>query len=163
MPDEIDAIIARMSEAQKRKLFAIGDGQPVEFALGQSGLFLIERGFAFVNELGARHLTDRGCAVRARLKENTDEQIKQAEALCEQMRELSKWLIANDVDMRLPDEAGDPAEAADTIAPAVSATLTAGQYQLDARLEIGSAVETTDPLYIVITEPATVTDGAGVP
>lgn len=50
-----------------------------------------------------------------------------------------------------------------TIPAAVSATLDAGQYQLDARLEIGSTVETTDPLFIVITEPATVTDGAGVP
>lgn len=58
---------------------------------------------------------------------------------------------------------GNPAGWTGTIAAAVSAALTAGQYQFDARLEIGAIVETTDPLYIVITEPATVTDGAGVP
>lgn len=57
----------KLTEAQKRKLLAIGDGQPVEFPLGQSGLFLIERGLAFVNELGARHLTDEGHAVRRAL------------------------------------------------------------------------------------------------
>ncbi|RKF23340.1 hypothetical protein D6851_02390 [Altericroceibacterium spongiae] len=66
-------IAAGLSEAQKRKLAAIGDGQPEEFALGQYGLFLIERGYAFVNELGARHLTDKGHAtLRAILKGEDD-------------------------------------------------------------------------------------------
>ncbi len=56
-----------LTQAQKNKLLAIGDGQPVEFPLHSSGLFLIERGYVFVNELGARHLTDLGHAVRAYL------------------------------------------------------------------------------------------------
>lgn len=58
---------------------------------------------------------------------------------------------------------GYPAGWTVTIAPAVTVALEAGQYQMDARLEISGTVETTDPIYIVITEPATVTDGAGVP
>ena len=53
----------RLTVAQRRKLRAIGNGQPAEFPLHASGLFLIERGFAFVNELGARHLTDKGHAM----------------------------------------------------------------------------------------------------
>ena len=68
MDDEVARIAGGLSEAQRRKLLAIGNGQPVEFALHASGLFLIERGFAFVNELGARHLTDEGHAVRAHLQ-----------------------------------------------------------------------------------------------
>ena len=63
-------IAASLTKAQRAKIMAIGDGQPVEFSLGQSGLFLIERGFAFENELGARHLTDLGHAVRTHLQEN---------------------------------------------------------------------------------------------
>ena len=57
-------IAAGLSEAQKAKLLAIGDGQPREFALGVAGFVLLRRGLAFVNDLGARHLTDEGHAVR---------------------------------------------------------------------------------------------------
>lgn len=74
MAPDLTALAAGLTEAQRRKILSIGDGQPVEFALGQSGLFLIERGFAFVNELGARHLTDLGHAVRTHLmKEQPDD------------------------------------------------------------------------------------------
>jgi hypothetical protein len=62
-------IAAKLTKAQRAKILAIGNGQPREFAWGQSGLFLIERGFAFENELGARHLTDKGHAVRAHLRD----------------------------------------------------------------------------------------------
>ena len=66
-----------MTGAQKRKLAAIGNGQPKEFPLGQSGLFLIERGFVFVNDLGARHLTDKGHEVlRTILRGEGNEQNK---------------------------------------------------------------------------------------
>lgn len=58
------ADIARaLSEAQRRMLIALENGQPKEFSLGLPGLALIDNGLAFVNELGARHLTDWGHAV----------------------------------------------------------------------------------------------------
>lgn len=58
------ADIARaLSEAQRRMLIALENSQPKEFSLGLPGLALIDNGLAFVNELGARHLTDRGHAV----------------------------------------------------------------------------------------------------
>ncbi len=58
----------RMTAAQKRKLLSIGNGQPAEYPLHASGLYLIERGMVFVNELGARRLTDFGQKVRAFLE-----------------------------------------------------------------------------------------------
>lgn len=67
--DDIDQIIAKMSASQQGKLFAIGNGRPREYALGQSGSALVRKGLAFVNELGARHLTDLGWAVRKQLEE----------------------------------------------------------------------------------------------
>lgn len=58
------ADIARaLSEAQRRKLIELENGQPREFSLGLPGLALVDNGLAFVNELGARHLTDFGHAV----------------------------------------------------------------------------------------------------
>lgn len=58
------AEIARaLSEAQRRMLIALENSQPKEFSLGLPGLALIDNGLAFVNELGVRHLTDRGRAV----------------------------------------------------------------------------------------------------
>ena len=65
--DRIGECVKRLTQAQKRKLLAIGDGQPKEFPWHSSGLFLIERGYAFENELGARHLTDLGHDVRKRI------------------------------------------------------------------------------------------------
>ena len=62
-------IAAGLTGAQKRKIVAIGNGQPREFALGVTGFALLRFGLAFVNELGARHLTDDGHAVRAILQE----------------------------------------------------------------------------------------------
>lgn len=50
-----------------------------------------------------------------------------------------------------------------TIEPATSTTLEAGEYLADARITIGTGVETTEGVIIRIYEPATVTDGAGVP
>lgn len=64
-----EQIADSLADAQRRKIMAIGDGQPREFAWGSSGLHLIERCLAFENELGVRHLTDFGHAVRAILKE----------------------------------------------------------------------------------------------
>lgn len=64
-----EQVAAGLSEAQKRKILAIGHGQPVEYPLHASGLWLIERGLVFVNELGARHLTDDGYSVRAILEQ----------------------------------------------------------------------------------------------
>jgi hypothetical protein len=59
------AEIARtLTPAQCRMLVEIDRGQPRQFALGRAGFKLIDLGLAFVNELGARHLTDRGLAVR---------------------------------------------------------------------------------------------------
>jgi hypothetical protein len=55
-------------EAQQRMIVDIGDGQPSEYPLGLTGFALMRRGLLFVNELGARHLTDLGLAVREVLK-----------------------------------------------------------------------------------------------
>lgn len=59
---------ANLTKAQIRKMNELRNGQPAEYAWGQSGLFLIERGFAFENELGARHLTDKGHKALAALE-----------------------------------------------------------------------------------------------
>lgn len=72
MMDDVERIAKGLTEAQRRKIVAIGDGQPKEFPWHSSGLFLIERGYAFENPLGARHLTDLGHAVRTYLQENPD-------------------------------------------------------------------------------------------
>lgn len=72
MPDEIDAIIARMSEAQREALLECTPWD-VEIGAGIAAVF-ISYGFlqdGTVLDDGVE-LTDRGCAVRARLKENTD-------------------------------------------------------------------------------------------
>lgn len=61
---EAERIAAGLSEAQKAKLFDIGDGKPHEYALGTTGFALMRMGLVFVNELGARHLTDAGHAIR---------------------------------------------------------------------------------------------------
>ena len=58
------AVAGGLSEAMRAKLIEIGDGQPVEYALGGVGFALKRRGLVFVNQLGARHLTDHGHAVR---------------------------------------------------------------------------------------------------
>jgi hypothetical protein len=63
MSEMLTQAARRLTVAQRRKLLAIENGQPKEFPLHASGLFLIERGFVFVNELGARHLTDNGHAM----------------------------------------------------------------------------------------------------
>ena len=58
------AVIARaLTGAQRQMLIALKSGQPQEFVLGRTGFALIDNGLAFVNELGARHLTDWGHAV----------------------------------------------------------------------------------------------------
>jgi len=49
-----------MTPAQHAKLNAIGDGKPAEYPLGHAGHALIRMGLVYVNELGARHLTDAG-------------------------------------------------------------------------------------------------------
>lgn len=66
--EEIERIARGLTKAQREKLLTIGDGQPREFSLGGSGFALVRHGLAFVNELGARHLTDDGHAVRAHLQ-----------------------------------------------------------------------------------------------
>ena len=46
------------------------------------------------------------------------------------LRALSAWLIANDLDMKLPDEVGDPDDAADRI-EALEASVTGLTHQRD--------------------------------
>lgn len=65
---DIAKIAAGLTKAQREKLLAIGDGQPREFSLAGPGFALVRSGLAFVNELGARHLTDEGHAVCDHLK-----------------------------------------------------------------------------------------------
>ena len=51
-------VIAGLTGSQKRMLMEIGQGQPREYALGRTGFALVRMGLVFVNDLGARHLTD---------------------------------------------------------------------------------------------------------
>lgn len=63
-PDYSAAPDARkLSPTQRAKLADIAPSQPREYPLGQTGHALIRIGLVFVNELGARHLTDAGHAV----------------------------------------------------------------------------------------------------
>jgi hypothetical protein len=50
-------------------ILEIGDGRPREYSLGQSGFALLRLELVFVNELGARHLSDVGQSVRAIIEE----------------------------------------------------------------------------------------------
>ncbi len=59
-----EQIAAGLTPAQRRKLLTIGDGQPCEFPLETSGFALMRKDLVFVNELGARQLTDVGHQVR---------------------------------------------------------------------------------------------------
>ncbi len=61
---DIERIAKQLTEPQRRMILAIGAGQPREFVLGGTGFALLRAKLAFVNELGARHLTDLGNAVR---------------------------------------------------------------------------------------------------
>lgn len=62
--------IARsLSPAQRSMILEIGDGRPREYSLGQSGFALLRLELVFVNELGARHLSDVGQSVRAIIEE----------------------------------------------------------------------------------------------
>lgn len=62
--------IARsLSPAMRKMILEIGDGQPREYALGQSGFALLRLKLVFINELGARHLSDDGQSVRAIIEE----------------------------------------------------------------------------------------------
>ena len=61
---DVERIAAGLSLAQRRMLLDIGDGRPREYSLGRTGFSLIDSRLAYVNELGARHLTDLGHAVR---------------------------------------------------------------------------------------------------
>lgn len=70
MPDPAD-IARALSEAQRRMLIALENGKPREFPLGLPGMALIDNGLAFVNELGARHLTDWGHAVLKHVRRPT--------------------------------------------------------------------------------------------
>ena len=65
---EPEQIAAGLTETMRSMLVDIGDGKPREYALGRTGFALCDRGLVFVNELGARHLTDAGQAVRAVLE-----------------------------------------------------------------------------------------------
>lgn len=62
-------VASMLTDAQKRMIIEIGDGQPCEYALGMAGFALMRRGLVFVNELGARHLTDDGHAVRQSIQD----------------------------------------------------------------------------------------------
>jgi len=53
----------KLTEPQRRKLTALRNGQPAEYPLGRTGHALIRMGLVFVNELGARQLTDAGHGV----------------------------------------------------------------------------------------------------
>ena len=65
---DVEAIAKGLSQAQRRMIVDIGDGKPREYALGQTGFALERMRLVFVNELGARHLTDSGHALRAYLE-----------------------------------------------------------------------------------------------
>ncbi len=52
-----------LTEPQHRKLSEIQPGQPAEYPLGRTGHALIRMGLVFVNEFGARCLTDAGHGV----------------------------------------------------------------------------------------------------
>ena len=65
MTPAAEAMMA-LTKAQKAMLVEIDRGQPREYALGKTGFALMSKGLVFVNELGARHLTDAGHAARAR-------------------------------------------------------------------------------------------------
>lgn len=65
---EAERVVNSLTEAQRRMILTIGDGQPRGFALGVTGFALLRMKLAFVNELGARHLTDEGHAVRKLLE-----------------------------------------------------------------------------------------------
>jgi hypothetical protein len=69
-PSEREQIVADLTPAQRAKLLEIGNGQPREYALGGAGFALLRKNLVFVNELGARHLTDEGHAIRDHLKES---------------------------------------------------------------------------------------------
>jgi hypothetical protein len=66
---DIAKIAAGLTEKQKTMLLEIGSGKPQEYALGQVGFALLRRKLVFVNELGARHITETGLAVRDSIKE----------------------------------------------------------------------------------------------
>lgn len=66
--DDAERIAAGLSEAQRRIMADLEKGQPCEYALGRAGFALLNSGLAFVNEFGARHLTDLGHAVRNHIK-----------------------------------------------------------------------------------------------
>lgn len=69
-----EEIAERLTEAQQRMIVDIGDGQPREYALGQTGFALMRMGLVFINDLGARHLTDRGHQARRILQSKGKEQ-----------------------------------------------------------------------------------------
>jgi hypothetical protein len=66
---DVEKIANGLTKAQRAMLIDIADGKPREYSLGQTGFALDRQGLVFVNELGARHLTDEGHAVRAYLVE----------------------------------------------------------------------------------------------
>ncbi len=61
---EAEQVAVALPLAQRRMILRIDRGQPREFGLGTAGFALMRKGLVFVNELGARHLTDEGHAVR---------------------------------------------------------------------------------------------------
>lgn len=62
--------IARsLSPAQRKMILDIGDGRPREYSLGRTGFSLLRLKLVFINELGARHLSDDGQSVRAIIEE----------------------------------------------------------------------------------------------
>jgi hypothetical protein len=61
---EPKVVAGQLTAPQRRMLLDIGDGKPREFGLGVTGFALLRAKLVFVNELGARHLTDDGHAVR---------------------------------------------------------------------------------------------------
>lgn len=71
----VDAkVIADLTAPQRRMILEIGQGQPREYSLGKTGFALVRMGLVFVNDLGARHLTDDGHSVHTLLKGTPNEQ-----------------------------------------------------------------------------------------
>jgi hypothetical protein len=53
-------IAAGLTKAQKKMVLEIGTGRPREYSLGRAGFALMRAKLVYVNELGARHLTNAG-------------------------------------------------------------------------------------------------------
>lgn len=64
----VHSIVAGLTTAQKNKLHELSNSQPIEYPMGKAGANLVKQGLAFINELGARHLTDLGHNVYRAIK-----------------------------------------------------------------------------------------------